>query len=77
MATMTIQKLERDPSALCRAILAGQKLIITCRDEAVAVVQPMAPTATKRFTPGTYSGEIWMSEDFDQPMEIVDAVERR
>lgn len=77
MFTMTIQELEREPSAFCRAILAGQKLIITSQHAAIAVVEPMPASGTKRFTPGTYVGDMWMSEDFDKPLEIVDAVEKR
>jgi len=75
---ITIQKLRENPSAVFESIESGQVLIITREDGTpISTVQPVSELPRKQFIPETYKGKIWIADDFDAPMEIVDAQEVR
>jgi len=73
MAAIHIQDLLKDPSALVRLIEQREEITILQEDIAIAEVKPVLRSAKKPYVFGTYEGEVWIADDFDTPMEIVDA----
>ena len=52
--------------ALVRETLAGDEVIIARDNKPVVRLVPVAP---RRWKPGSAKGQIWMSDDFDEPLE--------
>jgi antitoxin (DNA-binding transcriptional repressor) of toxin-antitoxin stability system len=47
----------------------GRDVIITCEDGAAFKLVP-APEAKSRPRFGSAKGEVWMSDDFDEPLDV-------
>jgi antitoxin (DNA-binding transcriptional repressor) of toxin-antitoxin stability system len=52
--------------SLVRETLAGDEVIIAKDNKPLVKLVPLTP---RRWTPGSAKGQIWMSDDFDAPLE--------
>ncbi len=71
MITVNIHQAKTNLSKLLQAVEAGEEVIIARAGEPIAVIKPIKPKKPKRI-PGSMKGEIWISDDFDAPMDIED-----
>ena len=63
-------------SGFMRQVRQGSSIVVTSRDEVVAIVQPPLPVPALRRQPGTLRGRITMAPDFDvAPPELLAAME--
>lgn len=55
-------------SQLVKEAAAGQEVIIAKAGEPMARLVPLAPEPKPERKPGRWKGQIWMSDDFDDPL---------
>ena len=67
MKPVTIAEASEKLSELFDAALRGEEIIITKGDHSSIKLTPT--TTVKSRQPGSAKGQVWMSEDFDEPLE--------
>ena len=83
MITISIDDMQRDLIGYLRRVQAGETIIVTQADEAVAEVKPVSKTndrGAKQFRPfALCEGEFILPDDFDAPLpeEIIGQFEGR
>jgi antitoxin (DNA-binding transcriptional repressor) of toxin-antitoxin stability system len=70
--TINIQEAQNQWQRLLSLALGGAEIIFTQDDKPVARLAPVAeeetvPTSTKKRVSGLHRGQIWVSDDFDDP----------
>jgi prevent-host-death family protein len=71
MSQITIHEAKTHLSQLIEQALAGEEVIIAKRNKPLVKLVPIPARKTvPRF--GGWEGEIWMSDDFDEPLEEFD-----
>lgn len=68
MSTITVEDLERDPSAFLRRIQAGESFLVVCGDQPLAEVRPLPAAATAPRPFGLCAGKFSVPADFDRPL---------
>lgn len=57
-------------SYLLKRVDAGEEVVLMKAGDPVARLLPyQAPTVLRRRKPGRFKGQIWIAEDFDEPLE--------
>ena len=70
MTTVPLKEAKERLETLLAQVADGEEVIITQEDgSAYKIVPAPQPRARKRGLVGSAKGEIWMSEDFDEPLE--------
>jgi antitoxin (DNA-binding transcriptional repressor) of toxin-antitoxin stability system len=67
MNPITIDEAVEKLSDLIDAALRGEEVIITKGDRAWIKLTPTTPVKPRK--PGSATGQVWMSDDFDEPLE--------
>ena len=68
MSTATLQELEGDPLALFQRVEAGESIVLTRDNAAVAEIRPIAPEKKQPRPCGLAAGEFTVPNDFDAPL---------
>ena len=68
MNSVTIQDLQRDPSALLDRVEAGERLVVSRDGRPVAELRPVAPALRGPRPIGLAAGEFTVPDDFDAPL---------
>jgi prevent-host-death family protein len=72
--TMNLYQAKTQLSALVEEAAAGKEIIIAKNGKPMAKLVAFKPRMLRK--PGKYKGKIWMSDDFDAPMQdVIDAME--
>ena len=66
--TKTVDVKEAKLPELVSLALEGNEVVITEGDKPVAKLIAISPTAERKRVPDLNKGEIWMSEDFNDPL---------
>lgn len=77
MLNVTVDEIQRDPLKYLRQVEAGETLIITRSDKAIAELRPIT-SSSKQLRPfGLCAGEFTVPDDFDAPLpeDILSAFE--
>jgi len=77
MTTISVQDIQRDPSALLRRVEAGEPFLIVRDDQPVAEVKPLPPPGRQPRPFGLCAGQFTVRADFDQPLpeEVINEFE--
>lgn len=67
MQTITVAEAADKLSDLIDAALRGEEIVITKGDKSVVKLTPT--TLVKHRQPGSAKGMVWMSDDFNEPLE--------
>jgi prevent-host-death family protein len=67
-SAVTVTEAKAQLSSLVERVSRGEEIVIRRGREPVAKLIAYAP-ARKRRVPGDLAGQIWMSDDFDEPDE--------
>jgi antitoxin (DNA-binding transcriptional repressor) of toxin-antitoxin stability system len=67
MNPVTIAEAAEKLSDLIDAALRGEEVIITKGDRISVKLTPTTPVKPRQ--PGSATGQVWMSKDFDEPLE--------
>jgi prevent-host-death family protein len=67
-AAVTVTEAKAQLSSLIERVGRGEEIVIRRGRQPVAKLTAYAPTR-KRRVPGDLEGQIWMSDDFDEPDE--------
>ncbi|MBE9045811.1 type II toxin-antitoxin system prevent-host-death family antitoxin [Pleurocapsales cyanobacterium LEGE 10410] len=67
MKSVTIAEASEKLSELFDAALRGEEVIITKDGQTSIKLTPATPIKSRQ--PGSAKGKVWMSEDFDEPLE--------
>ena len=73
MTTVMLEEAKERLETLLAKVADGEEVIITREDGSAYKIVPAPqpqPRAGKRGLVGSAKGEIWMSEDFDEPLEF-------
>lgn len=54
---------------LIEAVLNGEEIVILKDDRPVVKLAPVEPVKRRPAKAGSAKGQVWMSEDFDEPLE--------
>ena len=65
--TVNVHEAKTHLSRLLERVERGEEIVIARAGKPVARLIPVEP-ATRRRPIGKYKGQIWMSEDFDEPL---------
>jgi antitoxin (DNA-binding transcriptional repressor) of toxin-antitoxin stability system len=68
MTTISVQELQRDPLGLLRRVEAGETVLVTRDERAVAEMKPVPVRASEQRPFGLCAGEFAVPDDFDQPL---------
>lgn len=68
MTQVNIHEAKTQLSRLLAKVAAGEEVIIARNGEPVARLVPVEPPRKKRVL-GQFAGEIWISPDFDDPVD--------
>lgn len=68
MSTISVQEIQRDPSAFLRRVEAGEALLVVRDDRPVAEVKPVPGPAGQPRPYGMCAGQFTVPDDFDQPL---------
>lgn len=81
MVRISLDEMSRDPRKYIRHVEAGETVVLTRADRAVAEIRPMAETAsTHALRPaGLAAGQFRLPDDFDAPLpgDVLDSFEGR
>jgi antitoxin (DNA-binding transcriptional repressor) of toxin-antitoxin stability system len=75
MATITVERLAEELPRLLREAEPGEEILLTDNNVTIArilpvrEVEPEPPAEKPRRKLGTAAGKVWISPDFDAPME--------
>jgi len=67
MKRVTLTEASENLSKLIDAALRGEEVIIAKGDRASIKLSPTTPAKSRQ--PGSAKGQVWMSKDFDEPLE--------
>ncbi len=67
-AAVTVTEAKTQLSSLIERVTAGEEIVIRRGQRPVAKIVAYVPVAKRRI-PGDLAGQIWMSEDFNEPDE--------
>lgn len=67
MQSITVAEAAQKLSDLIDAALRGEEVVITKDDHSVVKLIPASPIKNRQ--PGSAKGQVWMSDDFDEPLE--------
>ena len=76
--TIAIEQAESQFAQLLSAVLAGDEVVLMDQERPVARLSPVHethPEAAKPRIAGLHEGSMWMSDDFNEPMALVDEKE--
>jgi prevent-host-death family protein len=65
MTQLDISQAKSDLSKLLDLAIQGEEIVITQDDKPVAKISPIKRPLKR----GSAKGKVWMSDDFDQPLE--------
>jgi prevent-host-death family protein len=65
MTKLDISQAKSDLSKLLDLAIQGEEIVITQDDKPVAKISPIKRLLKR----GSAKGKVWMSDDFDQPLE--------
>jgi len=68
MTQVNIHEAKTQLSRLLKKVAEGEEVVIARNGEPVARLVPVEPPRKKRIL-GQYAGEIWISPDFDDPVD--------
>lgn len=68
--TVTVTEAKTQLSKLLERVGAGEEIVIRRGHKPVAKI--VGYTVSKRRKPGALKGQIWMSDDFDEPDEEIE-----
>ena len=68
MQTVTVAEAAEKLTDLIDAALQGEEIVITKGDRTVQLT-PKQPVKRYPAKAGTAKGQVWMSDDFDEPLE--------
>ena len=68
MTQLDITQAKSDLSNLLDLAIQGEEIVITQDNKPVAKISPIAP-ALRPLKRGSAKGKVWMSDDFDGPLE--------
>jgi antitoxin (DNA-binding transcriptional repressor) of toxin-antitoxin stability system len=68
MSTISVQDIQRDPSAFLRRVEAGETLVVLRDDCPLAEIKPLQPQSDGLRPYGLCAGEFTVPEDFDEPL---------
>jgi len=71
MRVINVHEAKTHLSKLLDRVAAGEEIIIAKANRPMARLLPLEPETSRRRL-GTGKGEIWMSEDFDEPLSEED-----
>jgi prevent-host-death family protein len=66
--TVNVHEAKTHLSRLLERVERGQEIVIARAGKPVAKLAPLGPQKRTRGLRGKYKGQIWMSEDFDEPL---------
>lgn len=69
MHQITIEEATAHIASVLADVLHGEEIVITDHEKPVAKVIPLKSDSGKRGLFGSLKGKIWISEDFDEPLE--------
>ena len=69
MQTITVKEAAEKLSDLIDAAMRGEEIVITKGDRSVVKLMPTQPIKRYPAKAGTAKGQVWMSDDFDEPLE--------
>ena len=69
MQTVTVKEAAEKLTDLIDAALLGEEIVITKDDKSVVKLMPTQPVKRYPAKAGTAKGQVWMSDDFDEPLE--------
>ena len=76
MTQLDISQAKSNLSDLLDLAIKGEEIVITKDNKPVAKISPIAPLSTRRVAPvlrplkrGSAKGKVWMSDNFDEPLE--------
>ena len=72
MSTIDVHEMQRDPLAVLRRVEAGETVLVTRGERAVAEIKPVPVRAGEPRPFGLCAGEFTVPDDFDQPLRIED-----
>lgn len=67
MNPITVAEAAQKLPDLIDAALSGEEVIIMKSDRALVKLTPATPVKSRQ--PGSAKGMVWMSDDFDEPLE--------
>ncbi|MDJ0901927.1 MAG: DUF2281 domain-containing protein [Xenococcus sp. MO_188.B8] len=67
MQSITVAEAAQKLPDLIEAALRGEEVVITKDDLSVVKLIPATPVKNRQ--PGSAKGQVWMSDDFDEPLE--------
>lgn len=65
--TVNVHEAKTHLSRLLERVEHGEEIVIARAGKPIARLVPLAPAPSRRLF-GRYRGQIWMSEDFDEPL---------
>ena len=65
MTELDINQVKANFSKLLNLAIEGEEIIITQNDQPVAQISPIKRSLQR----GSAKGKVWISEDFDEPLE--------
>ncbi len=68
MDTVNVHEAKTHLSRLLERVDRGEQVIIASAGKPVAVLSPFVPPALEPRRPGIRKGQVWMSDDFDDPL---------
>lgn len=69
MQTVSIHEAKTHLSRLLEAVERGEEVIIARAGQPIATLTAYKPPRRKIAPPGSMEGQIWMSDDFDEPLD--------
>jgi antitoxin (DNA-binding transcriptional repressor) of toxin-antitoxin stability system len=69
--TVDIEHASSHFAMLLAHIEGGEEVVITRGGSPVAVLRAYAPPARRIGPPGALRGDVWMADDFDEPMDAL------
>ena len=68
MTQLDITQAKADISEILDLAIKGEEIVITQDNKPVAKISPIAPVL-RPLKRGSAKGKVWMSDDFDEPLE--------
>ena len=65
---MNVHEAKTQLSRLLKRVERGESIVIARAGKPVAVLSPFQEPAPEPRRPGIWEGQVWMSDDFDDPL---------
>ncbi len=69
MQTVNIHEAKTHLSRLLEAVERGEEVVIARAGQPIAILTVYKPPRRRIAPPGSMEGEIWMADDFDEPID--------